>query len=329
MRKRLLSLLCVTSLLLTLLPTSVFAADAITGTQPTVTSEPKPGYTAPKAVENLVYNGQNQMLITAGTAPEGCTMQYKLDDGEYSPDLPTAKDAGTYTVYYKAVGNGTNGDSEEKSVKVTITQADYKGTKETTGYAKFGTEGTVDLSALIVEGGKLGEVKVEDTSSVLDGELSMDGKTLKFKFKTAAKKDQNAKVTVQVTSDNYKEYTITVNLKVTEKLAQAPLKYAGRKTVTYGDTLQLNVTGGSGEGAVTYTASFNGKLPTAVENGLLTTTTGTGVFLVRVDKAGDDTHEGTFVTFTITVIKAPLKIEVANKQIYVGEAAPDLAKPQI
>lgn len=120
MRKRLLSLLCVTSLLLTLLPTSVFAADAITGTEPTVTSEPKPGYTAPTAVENLVYNGENQMLITAGTAPEGCTMQYKLDDGEYSPDLPTAKDAGTYTVYYKAVGNGTNGDSEEKSVKVTI-----------------------------------------------------------------------------------------------------------------------------------------------------------------------------------------------------------------
>ena len=506
MRKRLLSLLCVTSLLLTLLPTSVFAADAITGTQPTVTSETKPEYTAPTAVEKLVYNGENQMLITAGTAPDGCTMQYKLDDGEYSPDLPTAKDAGTYTVYYKAVGNGTNGDSEEKSVevtiakrevtltgitveekvydnttaatvtkptgingllpgdevqvlgtytanfddvnvgtnkavtitgyqldgkdnenytikttvtaygtitpaplkldqataesrayvkgdksveidtvtfegwkdskvavigtdytatgmmaddkvgdnkdvtvtvelkgdaaknyrlenattttKVTITQADYKGTKETTGIAKFGTEGTVDLSALIVEGGKLGEVKAEDTNSVLDGELSMDGKTLKFKFKADAKKDQNAKVTVKVTSDNYKEYTITVTLKVTEKLVQAPLKYAGRKTVTYGDTLQLNVTGGSGEGAVTYTASFNGKLPTAVENGLLTTTTGTGVFLVRVDKAGDDTHEGTFVTFEITVTKAPLKIEVANKQIYVGEAVPDLKNPK-
>ena len=214
------------------------------------------------------------------------------------------------------------------TTKVTITQADYKGTKETTGIAKFGTEGTVDLSALIVEGGKLGEVKAEDTNSVLDGELSMDGKTLKFKFKADAKKDQNAKVTVKVTSDNYKEYTITVTLKVTEKLVQAPLKYAGRKTVTYGDTLQLNVTGGSGEGAVTYTASFNGKLPTAVENGLLTTTTGTGVFLVRVDKAGDDTHEGTFVTFEITVTKAPLKIEVANKQIYVGEAVPDLKNPK-
>ena len=99
MRKRLLSLLCVTSLLLTLLPTSVFAADAITGTEPTVTTpESKPGYTAPTAVEKLVYNGQKQALITAGTAPEGCTMQYKLDGGEYSPDLPTAKDAGTLCI---------------------------------------------------------------------------------------------------------------------------------------------------------------------------------------------------------------------------------------
>ena len=421
MRKRLLSLLCVTSLLLTLLPTSVFAADAITGTEPTVTSELKPTVTTLPAAKTLTYTGKEQELVTAGTADNG-TMQYKLDGGAYSTDLPKAMDAGTYTVYYKAVGNGTNGESAEATVsatitpapltldqvtaqprayvkddksvtiskvscltsdksssnlelkdtdytatgvmaddkagddkdvtvtvtlqgnaaknyrlenattttKVTITQADYKGTKETTGFAKFGTEGKVDLSALIVEGGTATVVETKDDNKVLEeNSVSLVDKTLKFKFKTDATKDQNAKVTVKVTSDNYKEYTITVNLKVTEKLAQVPLKYNGPDTVTYGQTLQLqlDVTGGSGKGEVTYKSSNNSGTVTIDNKGLLTATR-TGEVLIRVDKAGDDTHEGTFVTFTITVTKAPLKIEVANKQIYVGEAVPDLNDPK-
>ncbi len=73
--------------------------------------------------KTLIYNGQAQELVSVGIASNG-TMQYKLVDGsnnvvsDYSDTIPTATDVGTYTVYYKAVGDG--GDSAEGSVSVTI-----------------------------------------------------------------------------------------------------------------------------------------------------------------------------------------------------------------
>ena len=60
--------------------------------------------TLPAAVNGLVYTGSAQTLITAGTA-EGGEMQYKLGDGEWSTELPTATAEGVYAVYYKVVGD--------------------------------------------------------------------------------------------------------------------------------------------------------------------------------------------------------------------------------
>ena len=77
---------------------------------------------APTAITDLVYKGSNQALITAGTATGG-TLYYKLNNGTYSKDLPTAKNADTYTVYYKVVGDDDHEDSAEQSFTVTIRKA--------------------------------------------------------------------------------------------------------------------------------------------------------------------------------------------------------------
>ena len=77
---------------------------------------------APTAIPDLVYKGSNQALITAGTATGG-TLSYKLNNGTYSKELPTAQDAGDYTVYYKAVGDDDHEDTEERSFTVTIQKA--------------------------------------------------------------------------------------------------------------------------------------------------------------------------------------------------------------
>ena len=77
---------------------------------------------APTAIPDLVYKGSNQALITAGTATGG-TLYYKLNNGTYSKDLPTAKNAGDYTVYYKVVGDDDHEDSAEQSFTVTIQKA--------------------------------------------------------------------------------------------------------------------------------------------------------------------------------------------------------------
>ena len=76
--------------------------------------------TPPTAKENLVYAGKEQALITAGTAIGG-TMQYCLtQDGTYSKNVPIGKNAGSYTVWYKAIGDGNHNDSATASVSVTI-----------------------------------------------------------------------------------------------------------------------------------------------------------------------------------------------------------------
>ena len=77
----------------------------------------KPTVTAPVANE-LTYNGKAQALITAGSANTG-TMLYSLDGKNYSEDIPTVTNAGTYTVYYK-VEETDNYDGTEGSVEATI-----------------------------------------------------------------------------------------------------------------------------------------------------------------------------------------------------------------
>ena len=57
--------------------------------------------TAP-TVSELTYNGEEQVLVNAGSV-EGGTVNYSLDNEEWSADVPTAKDAGPYIVYYKVV----------------------------------------------------------------------------------------------------------------------------------------------------------------------------------------------------------------------------------
>lgn len=77
----------------------------------------------PAAVANLVYTGSAQELVTAGVA-DGGTMQYKLGtDGTWSSDIPTATNAGEYTVYYKVLGDDNHGDIAEASVTVVMAKA--------------------------------------------------------------------------------------------------------------------------------------------------------------------------------------------------------------
>ena len=74
--------------------------------------------TAPTA-NTLTYNGAEQALVTAGKTTGG-TMLYRLGDSEWSEQLPTAKNAGEYTVWYKVQGNAEYADVAEQNVTVTV-----------------------------------------------------------------------------------------------------------------------------------------------------------------------------------------------------------------
>lgn len=82
---------------------------------------------APVAVADLRYNKQNQTLLTAGTAygvtadvPFDGKVVYSADNRSYSTAIPTGKNAGTYIVWYKVIGDKNHNDSAPVSVTVTI-----------------------------------------------------------------------------------------------------------------------------------------------------------------------------------------------------------------
>ena len=80
------------------------------------------GCTAPTAKPGLTYNDAAQELITAGTAFGG-TMKYSTNGNDWFDEIPTGTNAGSYTVYYKVIGDRNHNDNAGGSVDVTINKA--------------------------------------------------------------------------------------------------------------------------------------------------------------------------------------------------------------
>lgn len=99
-----------------------------TGNSDVSKTETDPGYgwTSEPAANALIYNGLQQELVTAGVS-EGGTALYRLGDGEYSSNIPTASEVGKYDVYYKIQGDSERPDSKELSVEVTILPEKWDG----------------------------------------------------------------------------------------------------------------------------------------------------------------------------------------------------------
>ena len=83
--------------------------------------------TAPVVIQELTYTGSAQTLITAGEASGG-TMYYSLDGSSWGTSLPTGINWGTYTVYYKVVGDASHADNPGGILTAIIGKAPSYGT---------------------------------------------------------------------------------------------------------------------------------------------------------------------------------------------------------
>ena len=109
--------------------------------------------TAPTAKTGLTYNGSAKALVNAGVASNG-TMNYRIGtSGTWSTSIPTATNAGTYTVQYYAQGTGGASNSGTGSVQVTIAKANPTVTAPT---AKSGLKYTGSAQALVNAGSTTG-----------------------------------------------------------------------------------------------------------------------------------------------------------------------------
>ena len=72
------------------------------------------------AANSLTYNGTSQALVTEGKASGGEVLYSLSKDGEYTATVPSAKDAGKYTVWYMVKGADGRADISPASIDVTI-----------------------------------------------------------------------------------------------------------------------------------------------------------------------------------------------------------------
>ena len=85
-----------------------------------------PELTAPVAIQGLISSGKAQKLVEAGFSTGG-VMEYSLrKDGAYSENIPSATEAGSYSVWYRVRGDRNYEDIAPQSVHAEIKQKTVK-----------------------------------------------------------------------------------------------------------------------------------------------------------------------------------------------------------
>ena len=134
-------------------------------------------------------------------------------------------------------------------------------------------------------------------------DFAADGSLLTYAI-SGGKAGDKITITLKASCDNYEDFTITLNVTLTEKDDQKPLTITGAGSVVYGQTLTLTTTGGSGTGTVTYrvdTDHSTGEATIDPNTGVLTPVK-VGSVSVIATKAGDnDYNDVTSAPFVLMV----------------------------
>lgn len=250
--------------------------------------------TAPVAASGLIYNGSEQALLTAGGEANSGAVQYKLDDGNWNDIIPSAKNAGTYTVSYRAKGNEYYSTGPVSSYSVTIAKAPLTVTANdnTIIYGDEPSDAGVSYTGFV--GG--------ETEAVLGGSLTYEYNYKQYDpryKKHDAEKPVYLIIPAGLTSDNYEISYVSGLLKVDKK----PVGVVWSNTIlTYNGHNQGPVptlTGVVNNDEVVVTVSGVKKYP-----GTYTA----GAVLFYLSRENYIITEGSNCSFTI--IKAPSPVEI-------------------
>lgn len=265
--------------------------------------------TAPVAAQNLVYNGEVLNLVVNGVAANG-TLLYKLDDGEWTEQLPTATNAGSYTISYKVVAldEANYNGIEQQSLTVVVAKA------------------TNEITSLSLEGWTYGETAKTPVATAKFG-------TPSFTYGTSADGDfvdivpANAgtyivKASVAAT-DNYDAAEQTTTFVIAKAAAQvtAPTAKTG---LTYSGEAQTLVNAGS----VTAGATMAYKLDGGEYTSELPSATDAGEYKVYYKFTAEDNYtvDETESQLTVTIAKAQdgIDFSIEGVEVHCGESVPEL-----
>ena len=284
-------------------PVNYLPAD---GTVSVTISPVAPAYTAPTAMDGLIYSGNAQALVNAGSTAHGKLLYSLSKDGAYSETVPTGTDAGEYTVWYKVAGDNNHTDTQPASVTVTVAPKTVTATV------------TVSGDSLTYTGDPLKPgVIVKDGDTVISPE----------EYDVSYKDNVNAgTATVTVRNKAGGNYTVSGGTTFEIGKAASDVKTApGANTglVYNGGEQTLVTTGTALGGKLKYrlgeSAGFTEALPKAAN---------AGTYTVSYMVEGDGNHRDSEIySLTVTIGKARVTVTALDKRIYTDDKAPDLSKP--
>ena len=262
--------------------------------------------TAPTA-NTLTYSGSAQALVTAGAASGG-TMQYSLDNQTFAESVPTGIKVGSYTVYYKVVGDANHENAEGGQVVVAIAKADA----------------TVTFASKTASG-KMGEAFTAPKVTTSPADLTLayassntkvatvDGSTGAVTLVAAGETTITASF---AGNDNYNaandSYTLTV---AKADAVNSDLSFASATaTATYGDeTVSSPALANPHQLSLTWSSS-NKDVATVNASGVVTIV-GAGETVISAAFAGNDTYGANTISYTLTVNKFQPKITFASTSV--------------
>ena len=249
----------------------------------TIGKAANPGWaTMPHAIENLVYTGSDQALITAGVAGGGNALYTVGTDPDNEPDdtaggrpytssVPETTNAGTYYVWYKIDGGKNYTSIAAQKIAVTIAKADPTWATPT------------DLTATY--GDTLSSVTLPEGWAWADGNQSVGNvgsNTFKANYTPADTGNYNTVQNVDVTV-SVKKANITPTVSITGWTeggkANAP-----------------TVNGNTGNGDVTFTYAEQGSQDFTEE-----VPTKAGKYTVKATVAETDNYNGATATADFTI----------------------------
>ncbi len=257
--------------------------------------------TDPAAKTDLVYNGEEQALL--GTLPTSSTgtVQYSLDGTNYTETPPTGKEAGTYTVSYKVVGDKNHLDVAAQSIHVEIEKlaitvtAENKTSRVGLALAELTYTYTPELAAEDAFTGTLESNARPDAAgdySITQGDLAL-----------------NENYTIDFHAGTYT---------VADKLVQSEFRFESIPSAvskTYGDPDFSAGAVGAAEGStVTYESSA--PAVATVDGTGKVTIKGAGTAVITAKASATEDYDEAAVTCTLTVEKKPITIPTADATVF-------------
>ena len=261
----------------------------------------------------LQYDGNpKNLLYTVPVAAEG-TVQYKVDDGDWSATPPTATDAGNYTVYIKAPATDNYAEYIDRVV-VSISKGQMTVNPPTAANSAY-TGGAVDLLSTLPS-----IVKGNTTDSVLYAVTGADGNPSSSDFSTSeptATAVGNYIVWYKVAgNDNYNDYSDYIGASITNATLTGIT--AENYTGTYnGQPHGITLTGVPTDATISYRTSASGEYNLTSNPTFTDVGTYTVYYKVTKDNYYDETGSA-----TVTINKATPSITLENDQTYNGSAKP-------